>query len=99
VDKALSPQAEKTALDSSKPSSSKGAQDSPGAGGALTSPTRATRIMTLQAPPRCRDQPSPLERLTQAPDLMDSGPPVSISVVRARLRHNLRRFRDSAHGS
>jgi hypothetical protein len=40
VAKPRSPQAEKTALDSLKPCSPKGAQGSPCAGGAPTSPTR-----------------------------------------------------------
>jgi hypothetical protein len=42
VYKPPSHQAERTALDSLKPSNPKGAQGSPSAGGALTSPTRAT---------------------------------------------------------
>jgi hypothetical protein len=42
VDRPPSPQVERTTLDSLKPSSPKGAQRSPGAGGTLISPTCAT---------------------------------------------------------
>jgi hypothetical protein len=57
------------------------------------------RARSLWVPPQCRNQPSPLEHLPQAPGLMDSGLPVGLSMMRARLRHSLRRFHDSVHRS
>jgi hypothetical protein len=51
VDKPLSPQAERTALDSLKPTSPKGVHGSPGVGSALTSSTRAASGQDLRTPP------------------------------------------------
>jgi hypothetical protein len=98
VEKPSSPQAERTTPDSLKPSRPKGVQGSPGASGTLTSSTHDTQLIILRVPPRCRDQPSPPEHLPQALGLMDSGPLVGHSVVRAHLCHILRRFRDNVHG-
>jgi hypothetical protein len=99
VDKPPIPQAERTVPDSLKPSSPKGAQGSPGAGGASTSPNMLPWVRTLQAPPQCRNQPSPSEQLPGGPGLMDSVLPVGLSMMRAHPHHSLRRFRDSVHGS
>jgi hypothetical protein len=51
VDKPLSPQAERNALDSSKPSSPKDAQGSPGAGGARLLQPVLPQARTLQVLP------------------------------------------------
>jgi hypothetical protein len=99
VDKPPSPQAEKATLDSLKPSNPKGVRGSPGAGGALTSPTHAapdhdpTGASSVLGPTES-PRASPL-----SPGLKDSGPPMGLNVGRAHPGHNLRRFHDSVHGS
>jgi hypothetical protein len=98
VEKPSSPQAERMMPDSLKPSRPKGVQGSPGASGTPTSPTHYAQMIILRVPPRCQDQPSPPEHLPQAPGLMDSGPLVGHNMVRAHLRHSLRRFHDNVHG-
>jgi hypothetical protein len=98
VDKPLSPQAERTAPDSLKPSSPKGARGSPSADGAVTSPTR---VASCPDPADTSSVPEPTkspEHLPQALGLMDSGLLVSLSMVRAHLCYSLGRFCNSAHG-
>jgi hypothetical protein len=53
---------------------------------------------TLQAPPQGRSQSSPPEHLPQAPNPMDSGLLVGLSMVRACLCHSLRNLRNNIHG-
>jgi hypothetical protein len=99
VNKPPSPQAERTAPNSLKPSSPKGVQGSPGAGGALTSPTRVTPD---QDPMDASSVPGPTEspeHHSRALSLMDLELSVDLNVVRAHPRHNPRRFHDNVHRS
>jgi hypothetical protein len=99
VDKPPSPQNERTTPDSLKPSSPKGAQGSPSAGGASNSPTHTTLDQDPTGASSVLEPTESHRASPPTPGLMDLGQLVGLSEVRARPHHSLNRFHDNVNGS
>jgi hypothetical protein len=99
VTKPPTPNVEETAQESLKPSSPDGAQDSPGVGGAPTSPTR---VAPSSNPTGASSRPKPTEppkTSPMSPSPMDLGPSVNTILERARLHPDQKNHRDNIRGS